>query len=67
MAMADSRTATPAHLDGLVGSVGPVCSAALRKYGIEPDLEAAPPKMGVLVHLLSRHAHGLLEQKRARN
>jgi uroporphyrinogen-III synthase len=33
----------------VVASIGPVASAALRRRGIEPDLEAAPPKMGPLV------------------
>jgi uroporphyrinogen-III synthase len=36
----------------LVASVGPVCSRALRGYGIEPALEASPPKLGPLMAAL---------------
>ncbi|GIW44472.1 MAG: hypothetical protein KatS3mg077_1754 [Candidatus Binatia bacterium] len=49
----------------VVASVGPVCSRALREHGIEPDLEASPPKMGVMVHLLAREARGCLDRKRS--
>jgi uroporphyrinogen-III synthase len=33
----------------VVGSIGPVCSRALREYGIQPTFEADPPKLGPLV------------------
>jgi uroporphyrinogen-III synthase len=33
----------------LVASIGPVCSRALRHYGIAPALEASPPKLGPLM------------------
>jgi uroporphyrinogen-III synthase len=33
----------------LVASIGPVCSRALRSYGINPSFEASPPKLGPLV------------------
>src|SRR6202789_2525454 len=36
----------------LVASIGPVCSRALRRYGIEPALEASPPKLGPLMAAL---------------
>jgi uroporphyrinogen-III synthase len=36
----------------LVASIGPVCSRALRHYGIEPALEASPPKLGPLMTAL---------------
>ncbi len=36
----------------LVASVGPVASAALRKFGVTVGLEASPPKMGPLVAAL---------------
>jgi uroporphyrinogen-III synthase len=40
-------------LDGLViASIGPVCSRALRSYGITPSFEANPPKLGPLVSAL---------------
>lgn len=48
----------------VVASVGPVCSQALRQHGIEPDLEASPPKMGALMHLVAQQARACLEQKR---
>jgi uroporphyrinogen-III synthase len=33
----------------IVGSIGPVCSRALRAHGVEPSFEADPPKLGPLV------------------
>jgi uroporphyrinogen-III synthase len=40
-------------MDGLViASIGPVCSRALRSYGITPSFEANPPKLGPLVSAL---------------
>jgi uroporphyrinogen-III synthase len=33
----------------IVGSIGPVCSRALRAHGIEPTFEADPPKLGPLI------------------
>jgi uroporphyrinogen-III synthase len=33
----------------IIASVGPVCSRALREYGVEPTFEASPPKMGPLL------------------
>jgi uroporphyrinogen-III synthase len=33
----------------IVGSIGPVCSRALKAHGIEPSFEADPPKLGPLV------------------
>jgi uroporphyrinogen-III synthase len=33
----------------IVGSIGPVCSRALRAHGVEPSFEANPPKLGPLV------------------
>jgi uroporphyrinogen-III synthase len=41
------------QLRGLViASIGPVCSRALRAYGIDPSFEADPPKLGPLVAAL---------------
>jgi uroporphyrinogen-III synthase len=38
------------QLNGLViASIGPVCSRALREYGVTPTFEASPPKLGPLV------------------
>jgi uroporphyrinogen-III synthase len=36
----------------LIASIGPVCSRALRHYGIAPALEASPPKLGPLMAAL---------------
>ncbi len=36
----------------MVASIGPVCSRALRHYGVEPSLEASPPKLGALMSAL---------------
>ena len=36
----------------IVASIGPACSQALRRYGIEPALEASPPKLGPLMAAL---------------
>jgi uroporphyrinogen-III synthase len=33
----------------VVGSIGPVCSRALREHGVTPSFEASPPKLGPLV------------------
>ena len=36
----------------IVASIGPVCSRALRGYGVAPTLEANPPKLGPLLTAL---------------
>ena len=36
----------------LVASVGPVCSEALRRLGVEVGLEPSPPKLGPLIAAL---------------
>jgi uroporphyrinogen-III synthase len=36
----------------IVASIGPVCSRALRHYGVEPTFEASPPKLGPLLDAL---------------
>jgi uroporphyrinogen-III synthase len=36
----------------VIASIGPVCSAALRQYGITPSFEASPPKLGPLIEAL---------------
>ena len=40
------RTAMQA---AVIASIGPTCSEALREAGLEPTVEASPPKMGPLV------------------
>lgn len=37
-----------------VASIGPVCSAMLRKLGVEVDLEASPPKLGPFIDAINR-------------
>ncbi len=46
-----------------VCSIGPTCSGALVAAGIQVDVEASPPKMGVLVLEAARHASEVLRQK----
>jgi len=48
----------------VIGSIGPTSSESLRRHGLEPDFEAAPPKMGVLVTELAARAASLLAAKR---
>jgi uroporphyrinogen-III synthase len=36
----------------VVASIGPVCTRALRRYGVEPAFEANPPKLGPLMAAL---------------
>ena len=48
----------------VVASVGPVCTETLEAYGVPPDLEASPPKMGPLVAVVSARARELLTAKR---
>jgi uroporphyrinogen decarboxylase len=47
----------------VVCSIGPTCSGALVAAGIPVDVEASPPKMGVLVLEASRRAQELLREK----
>jgi uroporphyrinogen-III synthase len=37
----------------LVASVGPVCSATLRKLAVRVDVEAKPPKLGPLIDAIN--------------
>ncbi len=48
----------------VLGSVGPVCSAALRDHGLSVDLEPAHPKLGHLVREAASQAAELLARKR---
>lgn len=38
----------------LIASIGPVCSRALRQHGVEPTIEANPPKLGPLIAALEQ-------------
>jgi uroporphyrinogen-III synthase len=50
---------------GVVASIGPVCSVALRAEGLAPDLEPEHPKMGHLVKETAARAAGILAAKRS--
>lgn len=39
-----------------VASIGPVCTGGLRSHGIEPDVEPAHPKLGVLIQEIASGA-----------
>jgi len=48
---------------GFVGSIGPVCTAALVAEGLPPDVEPEHPKMGHLVQAAARRATEILASK----
>jgi uroporphyrinogen-III synthase len=48
---------------GVVASIGPVCTEALRAEGLEPDLEPEHPKMGHLVKVAAERAAAILAAK----
>ncbi|WP_437276179.1 uroporphyrinogen-III synthase [Sorangium sp. So ce375] len=48
---------------GVVASIGPVCTEALRAEGIEPDLEPEHPKMGHLVKAAAARSLEILVAK----
>ena len=37
----------------MVASIGPVCSATLRKLAVRVDVEAKPPKLGPLIEAIN--------------
>lgn len=47
----------------VVASVGPVCSEILEQFGIKPEIEAAPPKMGALIAQVAASARDVLAMK----
>ena len=65
VAGADAERLRAAFKTVLVASIGPVCSAALREHGVEPDLEPAHAKMGQLVGEVARRGREILAVKRA--
>ncbi|MFO0755737.1 MAG: uroporphyrinogen-III synthase [Byssovorax sp.] len=50
---------------GVVGSIGPVCSEALRAEGVEPDMEPSVARMGQLVKECAASTARMLEAKRS--
>ena len=49
----------------VVGSIGPVCSSALREHGLPVDLEPSHPKLGHLIKETASRSVALLACKRA--
>lgn len=47
----------------VVGSIGPIASAALRRHGWPVDVEPSHPKMGILVQDVAAQAPALLQEK----
>lgn len=53
VAAAERRDSLRTSLNAtLIASIGPVCSDALRRYGVDVDVEAQPPKLGPLMAAL---------------
>jgi uroporphyrinogen decarboxylase len=50
----------------VLGSIGPVCSAALRDHGLAVDLEPAHPKLGHLIKEAASQSAVVLARKRHR-
>ena len=67
MKIAGETGLTEALLNALqqcvVGSVGPICSAALRANNIAVDVEPEHPRMGFLVHEAARRAGAILRNR----
>jgi uroporphyrinogen-III synthase len=49
----------------VIGSIGPIATAALRRYRFPVDVEPSHPKMGILVKETARMAPQLLAEKRS--
>ncbi|MEO7192447.1 MAG: uroporphyrinogen-III synthase [Vicinamibacterales bacterium] len=50
----------------VIASIGPTTSEEIRRQGLEPDLQASHPKMGMLITEAAHQAAALLQAKRAR-
>lgn len=50
----------------VIASIGPSTTTEIRSRGLEPDLEASHPKMGVLITEAAANSSRLLQEKRAR-
>jgi uroporphyrinogen-III synthase len=48
-----------------IGSVGPICTEALQRFGLKTDFEPAHPKMGALIAEVGASAQRILTAKRA--
>ncbi len=51
----------------VVGSIGPVCSAALRAHGLAVDVEPIHPKLGHLIKETASQSAAILARKRTRS
>jgi uroporphyrinogen-III synthase len=49
----------------VIGSVGPICTAALQRFAVQPDVEPTHPKMGSLIAEIAASAQRILAVKRA--
>jgi len=49
----------------VIASIGPVCSEALQRFGLNADIEPEHPKMGHLIAAVASRARSLLAAKRA--
>lgn len=49
----------------VIGSVGPICTEVLRRFGLKPDIEPAHPKMGSLIAEIAASAQRIAAAKRA--
>lgn len=49
----------------VIGSVGPVCTQALQRFGLKPDIEPAHPKMGSLIAEVAASARRISSAKRS--
>jgi uroporphyrinogen-III synthase len=59
----DLRSQLASH--AMIASIGPTSSEVLRRYGLEPDLEASHPRMGILVTEAAAQSAALLARKRS--
>ena len=66
--VAEAQGCAPALRQALaamvVGSIGPVCSAALRDHGLPVDIEPSHPKLGHLIKETASRSVELLARKR---
>jgi uroporphyrinogen-III synthase len=46
-----------------IASIGPVCTEALERFGLRPDIEPAHPKMGALIAEVAARASEVLAVK----
>jgi uroporphyrinogen-III synthase len=62
--MGKERPLEQALAGTVIASIGPTCSQEIRRGGLEPDVEASHPKMGILVTEAAERAGEILARKR---